>query len=34
MIAKRQGQGIARTGYGNKKEKLIIKVGYGPKLDF
>ena len=28
------GKGINRAGYGNKKGKRIIWVGYGSKLDF
>ena len=28
------GKGITRTGYGNKKEKEIIRASYGFKLDF
>ena len=28
------GKGINRAGYGSKKVKLIIRIGYGFKLDF
>ena len=28
------GKGINRAGYGNKKRKVIIRAGYGSKLDY
>ena len=33
-IAKRQGRGIERAGYGNKTGQGIVTAGHGNKADF